>query len=41
MVTLPACLLGILAAVAYSWHRGKDLDKDPVFQAKLKYPKQY
>lgn len=41
MVTLPACLLGILAAVAYSWHRGKDLDKDPVFQAKLKDPKQY
>lgn len=41
MVTLPACLIGILAAVAYSWHRGKDLDKDPVFQAKLKDPKQY
>lgn len=41
MVTIPACLVGILAAVAYSWHRGKDLDKDPVFQAKIKDPKQY
>lgn len=41
MVTLPACLMGILAAVAYSWHRGLDLDKDPKFQAKLKDPVQY
>lgn len=41
MVTIPACILGILAAVAYSWHRGLDLDKDPQFQAKLKDPKQY
>ena len=41
MVTIPACLLGILAAVAYSWHRGKDLDKGPAFQAKLKDPKQF
>lgn len=41
MVTIPACLIGILAAVAYSWHRGKDLDKDPEFLAKLKNPKQY
>lgn len=41
MVTIPACLLGILCAVAYSWHRGLDLDKDPKFQAKIKDPKQY
>lgn len=41
MVTIPACIIGILAAVAYSWNRGLDLDKDPKFQAKLKDPKQY
>ena len=41
MVTIPACLLGILGAVAYSWNRGLDLDKDPKFQAKLRDPKQY
>lgn len=41
MVTIPACLIGILAAVAYSWNRGLDLDKDPKFQAKLKDPQQY
>ncbi len=41
MVTLPACICGILMAVAYSWHRGLDLDKDPKFQARLKDPVQY
>lgn len=41
MVTLPACICGILMAVAYSWHRGIDLDKDSKFQAKLKDPVQY
>lgn len=41
MVTIPACICGILMAVAYSWHRGLDLDKDPKFQAKLKDPVQY
>lgn len=41
MVTIPACLIGILAAVAYSWNRGLDLDKDPKFQAKLRDPQQY
>lgn len=40
MVNLPACLLGILMAVAYSWRRGLDLDKDPKFQARLKDPQQ-
>lgn len=40
MVTIPACICGILAAVAYSWNRGLDLDKDPKFQAKLKDPVQ-
>lgn len=41
MVTIPACIIGILAAVAYSWNRGLDLDKDPKFQAKLRDPQQY
>ena len=27
-------------AVAYSWHRGLDLDKDPQFLARLKDPVQ-
>jgi anaerobic C4-dicarboxylate transporter DcuB len=40
MVTMPACICGIFMAVAYSWHRGLDLDKDPKFQAKLKDPVQ-
>lgn len=41
MVTIPACIIGILAAVAYSWNRGLDLDKDPKFQARIKDPVQY
>ena len=41
LVTLPACLLGLIAASAASYNRGLDLDKDPVFQAKLKDPEQY
>jgi anaerobic C4-dicarboxylate transporter DcuB len=41
MVTIPACIIGILCAVAYSYHRGLDLDKDPKFQARLKDPVQY
>lgn len=41
MVTIPACICGILMAVAYSWHRGLDLDKDPLFQARLKDPVQH
>lgn len=41
MLCIPACLIGILCAVAVSWNRGLDLDKDPQFQAKLKDPKQY
>ena len=34
-VTIPATLCGLLAAVLCSYHRGKDLDKDPKFQARL------
>ena len=40
MVSIPACICGLLAAAAASYHRGLDLDKDPVFQAKLKDPEQ-
>ncbi len=40
-VTIPACLCGLMAAAAVSFRRGKDLDKDPEFQAKLKDPIQY
>jgi len=41
MVSIPACLCGLMAAAAASFRRGKDLDKDPVFQNKLKDPEQY
>ena len=41
MVSIPACLCGLMAAAAASYHRGLDLDKDPLFQAKLKDPEQY
>ena len=40
MISLPACLCGLIAASAASYHRGLDLDKDPKFQAKLKDPAQ-
>ena len=41
LVTIPACICGLMAAAALSFKRGKDLDKDPEFQAKLKDPEQY
>ena len=40
LVTIPACIVGILFAVIASWHRGLDLDKDPQFQARLADPAQ-
>jgi len=40
MITIPACLCGLMAAAAASYKRGLDLDKDPVFQAKIKDPEQ-
>ena len=40
MVSIPACLCGLMAAAAASYHRGLDLDKDPVFQARLQIPEQ-
>lgn len=41
MITIPACLCGLMAAATASYHRGLDLDKDPQFQARLKDPEQY
>ena len=38
MVTLPASIIGLLAASACSYKRGLDLDKDPKFQARLADP---
>ncbi|MCR5471492.1 MAG: anaerobic C4-dicarboxylate transporter [Prevotella sp.] len=41
MISIPACICGLMAAAAASYHRGLDLDKDPKFQAKIKDPEQY
>ena len=41
IVTIPACLVGLLAAAACSYRRGKELDKDPEFQARLQDPEMY
>ena len=40
-VSIPACIIGLMAAAAASYRRGLDLDKDPKFQARLKDPIQY
>ena len=42
-VTIPSTLLGVLAIGIFSWFRGKDLDKDEDFQARIANPetKQY
>ncbi len=39
MVTIPACVLGLLCAAVASFHRGKDLDKDPEYQERISNPK--
>ena len=41
MISIPACICGLMAAAAASYHRGLDLDEDPRFQAKIKDPEQY
>ena len=41
MITIPACIIGLMAAATASYKRGLDLDKDPKFQARLKDPQQY
>ena len=40
-VTIPACLCGLMAAALCSYKRGKDLDKEPVFQERKANPKMY
>ena len=40
MVSIPACVCGLMAAAAASYHRGLDLDKDPAFQKKIADPVQ-
>ena len=37
-VTVPSPLLGVLAIGIFSWFRGKDLDKDEEFQARIADP---
>ncbi|EAH9810572.1 anaerobic C4-dicarboxylate transporter [Campylobacter jejuni] len=37
-ITIPSILFGVLCIGIFSWFRGKDLDKDEVFQEKLKDP---
>ena len=41
MVTLPACLIGLMCAAAASYKRGKDLDKDPEFLKRKADPEMY
>jgi len=40
MVSIPACLCGLMAAATASYHRGLDLDKDPEFQKRIQDPAQ-
>ena len=40
MISIPACICGLMAAAAASYHRGLDLDKDPEFQKKIADPVQ-
>ena len=40
MISIPACLCGLMAAAAASYHRVLDLDKDPEFQKKIADPAQ-
>ncbi|MBP6123504.1 MULTISPECIES: anaerobic C4-dicarboxylate transporter [Providencia] len=40
-ITIPSTLLGILAIGIFSWFRGKDLDKDPVFQEFISVPENH
>ena len=41
MVTIPACVIGLMCAALASYKRGKDLDDDPEFQARKADPKIY
>ncbi|CZE50674.1 anaerobic C4-dicarboxylate transporter [Campylobacter geochelonis] len=37
-ITIPSTYIGVLAIGIFSWFRGKDLDKDPEFQERIKDP---
>ena len=37
-ITIPASMMGVLAIGIFSWFRGKDLDKDEVFQKYISVP---
>jgi anaerobic C4-dicarboxylate transporter DcuB len=37
-ISIPATLVGVLAIGIFSWFRGKDLDQDPEFQARIAQP---
>jgi len=39
-ITIPSTLAGVLMIGVFSWFRGKDLDKDPEFQARIADPEQ-
>ena len=41
MISLPASLSGVLIAALWSMRRGKDLDDDPEFQARIADPEQH
>ena len=41
MVTIPACIIGLMCAAAASFKRGKDLDKDPDFLKRKADPETY
>ena len=41
MVTIPACLCGLMCAALASYRRGKDLDKDPEFLKRKSDPEMY
>lgn len=38
LITIPGAMIGVLAVGIFSWFRGKDLDKDPEFQALIADP---
>ena len=40
MISIPACICGLMAAATASYRRGLDLDKDPEFQKKIADPAQ-
>jgi anaerobic C4-dicarboxylate transporter DcuB len=39
-ITIPSTLAGVLAIGIFSWFRGKDLDRDEAFQARIADPEQ-